>query len=68
MYYKSYLAANKAAQSLRKQYDPSEIMVKVEVSPYGGYSIRLVPVDMMIDNLSSMDAPPKNAQRITACC
>jgi len=68
MYYKTYLAANDAAQALRKQYDPNEIMVRVERSPYGGYSITLVPVDLMIDTLASVNPPSKNTKNLAACC
>ena len=52
MNYKNYTQAHAAAQKIRQQYSANGLVVKIETSSYGGYQIKIVPIDLMIDNLS----------------
>ncbi|TRW98938.1 hypothetical protein [Candidatus Methylobacter oryzae] len=67
MNYKSYAEAHAAAQKIREQYNANGVMVKIETSPYGGYQIKLIPLDLMIDNLSNSTQNGKS-KRTAACC
>lgn len=60
MIYKNYIEAHKAAQKMRLQHNANGIMVKVEKSPYGGYAIKLIPIDLMIDDLSNSSQDAKS--------
>ena len=53
MNYKNYNQAHIAAQKIRQEYSANGVLVKIESSAYGGYQIKLVPIDLMIDNLSN---------------
>ena len=53
MNYKNYTQAHAAAQKIRQQYSANGLVVKIETSSYGGYQIKIVPIDLMIDNLSN---------------
>jgi len=63
MIYESYTEAYQAAQKVRKQYIENGILVKVEQSPYGGFILRLVPIDLMIDNLARKEFKPSSSQK-----
>ncbi|WP_152555632.1 hypothetical protein [Methylomarinum vadi] len=66
MLYKTYAEAYEASQQLKHQYAADGIMVKIEKSPYGGFRLKLVPIDLMIDNLSGTTQNGKS--RGTAIC
>lgn len=51
MIYKTHEQAYKYAQKLRAQHNDDGIMVRVERSPYGGFQVKLVPIDLMVDRL-----------------
>ena len=53
MNYKNYAQAYAAAQKIRQEYSANGLVVKIESSSYGGYQIKIVPIDLMIDNLSN---------------
>lgn len=53
MFYKTYADAFDAAQKLKEQYTNNGIIVKVEKSPYGGFQIRLIQIDLLIDELAN---------------
>lgn len=53
MNYKNYAQAHAAAQKIRQEYSANGLIVKIESSSYGGYQIKIVPIDLMIDNLSN---------------
>jgi len=63
MIYKNYAEAYAAALKLRQQHNANGIMVKIEASPYGGFILKLIPMDLMIDNLanSQVNTIPKPA-------
>lgn len=65
--YKNYKDAYEAAQKMRKQYGADGILVKIERSPYSGFQVKLVSIDLMIDNLSNNLQNGKSNQP-TACC
>lgn len=67
MNYKSYAEAHSAAQNIREQYSANGVMVKIETSPYGGYQIKLVPLDLMIDNLANTNQNGKSKRPATCC-
>lgn len=67
MIYKTHEQAYKHAQKLRAQHNDDGIMVRVEHSPYGGFRVRLVPIDLMVDRL--IDNPQNiSNNRSTAFC
>ena len=66
MNYRTYIEAHAAAQKLREQHASSGIMVKIVKSIYGGYTINLIPVDLIIDNLSR-ETPNARQSRTSAC-
>ena len=55
MNYKNYNQAHIAAQKIRQEYSANGVLVKIESSAYGGYQIKLVPIDLMIDNLANQN-------------
>jgi len=63
MIYESYTEAYQAAQKVRKQHIENGILVKVEQSSYGGFILRLVPIDLMIDNLARKEFKPSSIQK-----
>ncbi|GEM_PF-856321 len=67
MNYKNYAEAHAAAQKVRQQYSANGVMVKVESSPYGGYQVKLIPIDLMIDNLANNTQDGKS-NRTAVCC
>jgi hypothetical protein len=67
MVYKNYAEAYAAAQKMRQQHIANGVMVKVERSSYGGYQIKLIPIDLMIDNLSNNTQNGKSI-RPEVCC
>jgi len=67
MNYKTYIEAYEAAKTLREQYSSHGVMVKIEKSEYSGFILKLVPIDLMIDNLSR-EIPSAKSSRPTACC
>ena len=66
MNYKSYADAYEAAQKVRAQHVENGIMVKIEPSPYGGFVLKLMPIDLMIDNLANSASKPTFNKR-TMC-
>jgi hypothetical protein len=67
MIYKTHEQAYKHAQKLRAQHNDDGIMVRVEHSPYGGFRVRLVAIDLMVDRL--IDNPQNiSNHRSTAFC
>lgn len=66
MNYKTYAAAHEAAQKMREQHLANGIMVKIEPSIYGGYVLRLVPIDLMIDELANSHGKPSNNSAVCA--
>jgi hypothetical protein len=67
MIYKTHEQAYKHAQKLRAQHNDDGITVRVEHSPYGGFRVRLVPIDLMVDRL--IDNPQNiSNHRSTAFC
>jgi len=66
MNYKNYADAYEAAQAMRSQYIENGIMVKIEPSPYGGFVLKLVPMDLMIDNLSHNNTTQSHNKVMTA--
>ncbi len=66
MNYKTYTAAHEAAQRMREQHLANGIMVKIESSAYGGYVLRLVPIDLMIDDLANSYGKPSNNSTVCA--
>jgi hypothetical protein len=67
MIYKDYTEAYAAAQIMRKQHSANGIMVKVERSPYGGFQIKLIPIDLMIDDLSNNPSEIKSKRPTVNC-
>jgi len=63
MIYESYTEAYQAAQKVRKQHIENGILVKVEQSSYGGFILKLVPIDLMIDNLARKEFKPSSIQK-----
>ncbi|MBS3953660.1 MAG: hypothetical protein KGZ88_11990 [Methylomicrobium sp.] len=66
MKHKTYTEAYVAAQTLKRQHSGDGIMVKIEKSPYGGFRTKLVPVDILIDNLTN--ALPYGKSKEAAFC
>jgi hypothetical protein len=67
MIYKTHEQAYKHAQKLRAQHNDDGIMVRVEHSTYGGFRVRLVAIDLMVDRL--IDNPQNiSNHRSTAFC
>ncbi|GFO77711.1 hypothetical protein BPLS_P6320 [Bathymodiolus platifrons methanotrophic gill symbiont] len=65
MNYKTYAAAHEAAQKIREQHLANGIMVKIESSAYGSYILKLIPVDLLIDNLANDQR--KNSSKPVLC-
>ena len=46
--FKDFFSAHKEAQHRRANLADDGIVVRVEVSPYGGYRIRMIPIATLI--------------------
>jgi len=66
MNYKNYEEAYQAAQAIRSQHTENGIMVKIEPSSYGGFVIKLMPMDLMIDNLAHNNATASHNKTLLA--
>ena len=67
MNYKNYTQAHAAAQKIRQEYSSNGVIVKIEASSYGGYQIKLVPIDLMIDNLANNISDAKSVRSPAHC-
>jgi hypothetical protein len=67
MNYKTYIEAYHAAKKVRDQYGSEGLLVKIEKSQYSGYTLKMIPIDLMIDNLSG-GQPHVRPTRTSACC
>ena len=48
-HFESHREAMQEAARLRRAGKDSELLVRVESSPYGGYNLKLIPIDIAID-------------------
>jgi hypothetical protein len=48
-YFNSQREARNEAARIRKMAVRDELLVKVEESPYGGYCLKIVPIDLAFD-------------------
>ena len=67
MIYKTHEQAYKQAQKLRQQHNDDGIMVRVEHSPYGGFQVKLVPIDLMVDRLIDNPQNSSNNRSMVFC-
>lgn len=48
LFFDDFFSAHAEAPRCRKLFAESGILPRVEKSPYGGYRIRMIPVDLMM--------------------
>jgi hypothetical protein len=53
MSYKSFEEAFKEANRIRSSYSNSEFVVKVVKSPYGGYNVNTIPIDIAMSSFTT---------------
>ena len=67
MLYKTHEQAYQQAQKLRAQHIDDGITVRIESSPYGGFQVKLVPIDLMVDKIIDNPQNSSNSRSMAFC-